>query len=125
MSVFLISGSSSPTATTSPPEDKGCLGPEPAEPEADEGRGFRRTGEAVLILEFCAWKEEKEGTLMVVGFERARIGVVAAVETEGAPLWCEDRPRSISSPGSQNSVDDHVVRMQPGAVQAPFEGLWR
>lgn len=36
---------------------------------------------------------------MVVGFERAGIGVVAAVETAGAPLWCEDRPRSISSPG--------------------------
>lgn len=83
----------------SPPEDKGCLGPDPAEPEADEGRGFLLTGEAVLILEFCAWKEEKEGTLMVVGFDRAGIGVVAAVETEGAPFWCEDRPRSILSPG--------------------------
>lgn len=87
-----MSGSSSPTATTSPPEDKGCLGPDPAEPAAEEGTGFRRTGEAVFIFEFWAWKEEKEGTLMVVGFERARMVFVAAVETEGAPSRCEDRP---------------------------------
>lgn len=47
-----LSVSSSPTATTSPPEDSCCLGPDAAEPEADEGTGFRRTGDAVFIFEF-------------------------------------------------------------------------
>ena len=32
-----------------PPEDNGCFGPDPADPiEADDGTGFRLTGEAPL-----------------------------------------------------------------------------
>ena len=51
----------------------------------------------MFILEFWAWKEEKEGMLIVVGFERAGTEFAEAVETEGAPSWCdEDRPRSMA-----------------------------
>ena len=107
-----LSGSSSPTATTSPPEDNGCLGPDAAEPEAEEGRGFRRTGEEVLIFEFWAWKEEKEGTSMVVSFVRAGMGVAAAVEAEDAPLRCGDRPGSMAKRElEESSADCHVVRL--------------
>ena len=76
--------SSSPIATTRPPEDKGCLGPKPADPtEVDEGTGFRRTGDALLFL---AWNVDKEGAFIVEGFGRAGAAAVEVVEIEGAPV---------------------------------------
>ena len=95
------------------------MGPEPAEPDAELGRGFRRTGEAVLIFEVCAWKDEKEGMLMVVGLEREGLEIVLAIETEVAPCWCEDRPRSIARGRSQNSTDDHIIVHMP--LRAPID----
>ena len=71
-------------ATTCPPEDKGCLGPDPADPmDADEGTGFRRTGDAPLCL---VRKVEKEGALIVEGLERVGSAAVEAIGIEGAPV---------------------------------------
>lgn len=62
--------SSSPTATTVPPEDNGGgLG---LAGEADGGRGFRRTGDDRLVLGACAWKAVKDGTSTVEGIDGFR-----------------------------------------------------
>ncbi len=55
--------------------------------DADEGTGFRRTGDAPLTL---AWEEEKEGALIIEGFKRAGGKVKEAVGLDGEPviLWC-------------------------------------
>lgn len=59
--------SSSPTATTFPPDDSGRgLG---LAGEADGGRGFRRTGDDILALGACAWKAVKDGISTVEGIE--------------------------------------------------------
>ena len=57
---------------------------------------------------------------MVVGFERAGMEVVAAVETEDAPLRCEDRPRSMASRVLEDSADYHIVRLLCKVFSEPF-----
>ena len=77
------------------------------------GTGFRRTGEAVFIFEFWAWKEENEGMLMVVGFERAGIEFAEAVETEGVSISCADRPRSMARGGHELVQQDMLCVSHP------------
>ena len=57
---------------------------------------------------------------MVVGFVRAGMEVVAAVETEDAPLRSEDRPRSMASRELEDSADYHIVRVLCRVLSGAF-----
>ena len=78
---------SSPMATTRPPEDSGSLG---MFGDAEDGRGFRLTGECRLTLDVYAWKAAKDGTSVdgVTGcFQRVALGKgvgLACAEAAGA-----------------------------------------
>lgn len=66
------SGSSSPTATTLPPLDRGgTLGDAT---EADGGRGFLRTGEGVLTVGVWVWNAEKDWTGTLAGIDGFKRG---------------------------------------------------
>ena len=55
----LLVESSTPTATRRPPEESEIL---VAIEEADNGSGFRLTGEGLLTLDVWAWNAGKDGT---------------------------------------------------------------
>lgn len=57
---------------------------------------------------------------MVVGFVRAGTEVAAAVETEDAPLRCEDRPGSMASRELEDSAAYHVVRVLCRVISDAF-----
>lgn len=71
--------SSTPTATRRPPEESEIL---VAIGEADNGSGFRLTGEGLLTLDVCAWNAGKDGTSLAEaadGFTRPD-GAIVFVE---------------------------------------------
>ena len=66
------SGSSSPTAINFPPVDKGgTLG---ERTEAVAGRGFRRTGEGLLMFGLCGWNVERDWRETLAGIEGFKRG---------------------------------------------------
>lgn len=88
-------------ATTRPPEDKGSL---VRIGEADAGKGFRFTGEGVLLLltlDLWVWNAEREG-MSTEGypncFKRGSAGAefVGMAGAMPGPFCCGERPRSIT-----------------------------